>query len=306
MVFAQAGNIDIMGRHSVSLIIGRPGCYHIAGNSVHAARIMTIIRAPTATKLPENARTAVLVTGSHGGVYPGRLAALAGVRAAIFHDAGIGRDDAGIGALALLQNLGIAAATVSHQTARIGDTDDMMARGRISRVNATAAQAGVTEGMRCADAAARLQTAPATHAVPPQLAEGRTVERPEAAIRGLVLIDSASMVLPDDVDAVIVTGSHGGLVGGDPAMALRVPGFAAAFNDAGIGVDNAGLGRLAALDLRRIAAITVAAHSARIGDARSTLTDGLISAANQTAHRLGARTGTPAQPLLLAWLHLPA
>jgi hypothetical protein len=58
---------------------------------------VAIIFAPTATKLPASSRGAVLVTGSHGGVYPGRLAAKAGVRAAIFHDAGIGRDAAGIG-----------------------------------------------------------------------------------------------------------------------------------------------------------------------------------------------------------------
>jgi hypothetical protein len=64
-----------------------------------------------------------------------------------------------------------------------------------------------------------------------------------------------------------VTGSHGDLVGDDPKMVLRVDGFAAAFNDAGIGIDRAGLGWLAPLDARGIAVITVAAATARIGEA---------------------------------------
>ncbi|ODU54264.1 MAG: hypothetical protein ABS99_09705 [Acetobacteraceae bacterium SCN 69-10] len=121
----------------------------------------------------------------------------------------------------------------------------------------------------------------------------------------MVLIDSAAMVDPAaDRGAVIVTGSHGGLVGGDPAMALRAEGFAAAFNDAGIGIEQAGIGRLAALDQRGIAALTVAAASARIGQARSTLDNGVISAANATAVALGARAGQPARDVLLAWTRL--
>jgi hypothetical protein len=116
-----------------------------------------------------------------------------------------------------------------------------------------------------------------------------------------MLIDSAALADPaQDDGAVVVTGSHGGLVGGEPGMALRADGYAAAFNDAGIGIDEAGLGRLAPLDARGIAAITVAAMSARIGEARSTLA-GTISAANETARRRGAAIGAPAQDVLIAW-----
>ena len=57
--------------------------------------------APTITKLPEGAAGAVLITGSHGGAYPASLAAKARVRALIFHDAGMGREDAGVAALGL-------------------------------------------------------------------------------------------------------------------------------------------------------------------------------------------------------------
>ncbi len=45
------------------------------------------------------------------------------------------------------------------------------------------------------------------------------------------------------------------------------------------------------LDTRGIAAVTVSAASARVGDGRSTYHDGVLSAGNETAARLGARVG---------------
>src|SRR5215213_4234690 len=69
-----------------------------------------IVVADTITKLPAEAAGAVVVSGSHGGLYPGTLAAKARVRAVILNDAGIGRDDAGIASLHLLERFGIAAA----------------------------------------------------------------------------------------------------------------------------------------------------------------------------------------------------
>ena len=265
-----------------------------------------VLVAPTITKLPEGVAGAVLVTGSHGGMYPGSLALKAEIRALLFHDAGIGRDAAGVAALDLLGAQGIAAAAVSYLTARVGDTADMMARGRISRTNDAAAALGVVPGMPCAEAAERLRAA-AWHRVPaPEAAEGRRVEWPESSVRPLVLIDSAALVdVEADRGAVIVTASHGGLVGGDPKMALRADGFAAAYHDAGIGIDDAGIGRLPALEVRGIAAITVAAASARIGNARSVFADGVISAANPAALRRGAVIGHPARDVLLAWTRLP-
>ena len=81
-----------------------------------------ILAADTITKLPPDAAGQVVVSGSHGGRYPGYLAAKAGLRAVILNDAGIGKDAAGIGALPYLDALGIAAAAVSHESCRIGDT----------------------------------------------------------------------------------------------------------------------------------------------------------------------------------------
>lgn len=256
--------------------------------------------APTMTKLPD-CRGLVVVTGSHGGAYCGQLAVAAGVRAAIFHDAGIGLDEAGVEALAILDRLGIAAAAVSHLTSRIGDTDDMMARGVLSRANGAATKVDVIPGQTCAEAAVLLARAPWHRAQLEKSKEARRVWQPDGARRPITIIDSAALVdAAADRGAVIVTGSHGGLVGGDPAMALRAEGVAAAFNDAGIGIDRAGLGRLAALDARGIAAIAIAAASARIGDGQSTL-DGVISAVNETARARGACEGQRARDIVLAW-----
>ncbi len=258
--------------------------------------------APTITTLPADVTERVIVTGSHGGLYPGYLVLAAQARAAIFNDAGAGKDRAGIAALDLLQGHGKAAAAVSHNSARIGDADDMFAAGIISAVNAIAAACGVTPGMDCAAAALLLEGA--------RLGASATIAKPQEArmawtceqqTRAIVLIDSASLVTAEDVGAIIVTGSHGGLIGGDPSKALRVDGFAAVFNDAGIGKDEAGVTRLPALDDRGIAAFTVAASSARIGDARSTLSDGLISRVNRTAAALGAHIGQTAQEVCLRW-----
>ncbi|GGF33862.1 hypothetical protein GCM10011611_45120 [Aliidongia dinghuensis] len=262
--------------------------------------MVDVVVAPTVTKLGPEASGAVLVTGSHGGLYPGRLAVAAGVRAAIFHDAGLGRDEAGVGSLTLLDGLGIAAAAVSHLSARIGDTDDMLARGRISRANGAAQALGVVAGMACVAAADLLKAAAHSRHTIAKGSEVRLVlVRPR---RPIVLIDSAAMVDPvADVGAIVVTGSHGGLVGGVPAMALRVEGFAGIYNDAGIGIDEAGVGRLPALDARGIVGLTVSASSARIGEARSTFEDGVISRANRTAAALGAAPGLPLKPLLEAW-----
>ena len=55
------------------------------------------------------------------------------------------------------------------------------------------------------------------------------------------------------------------------------------------------MSRLPALDARGIAAATVAAASARIGDARSTYEDGILSRVNARAAALGLAPGMPAR-----------
>src|SRR3981189_3337134 len=102
-----------------------------------------VVVADSITQVAEvEARGAVIVNASHGGVYAAYLAAKLHAAAAIFNDAGVGRDRAGISGLDYLQEFGIPAATVGHDTARIGDGADMIARGVISHVNQPATVLG--------------------------------------------------------------------------------------------------------------------------------------------------------------------
>ncbi len=250
-----------------------------------------LLVADSVTKLGPEARGAVLVAGSHGGVYAAYLAAAAGLRGVILNDAGIGLEEAGVAGLLYLERLGIAAATVGHGTARIGDGADMMARGRITRINAPAVALGCTIGEACAEAAERLGNAPAIDTAPPPYEEARILLRDLAGEPKIWGLDSNALVRPEDKGAIIVTGSHGGLLGGRPETAIRVDALAAIYNDAGIGIDNAGISRLPALQARGIGGATVAAATARIGEARSTWETGRISALNAIAEGWGGRLG---------------
>ena len=82
-------------------------------------------------------------------------------------------------------------------------------------------------------------------------------------------VDSASLIEPDDAGAIIVTGSHGAMLAGSPGYGISVAAHGAVFNDAGVGVDEAGIQRLRVLDEAGVPAVTVETNSARIGDARS-------------------------------------
>ncbi len=104
-------------------------------------------------------------------------------------------------------------------------------------------------------------------------------------------MDSNSLMTPDDDGTVVVTGSHGGLLGGRPETAARAAVFAALYNDADGGIDGAGFTRLPALDARGIAAATYSVWTARIGDGRSAVETGIVSSVNARAAALGLKPG---------------
>jgi hypothetical protein len=252
-----------------------------------------VLTADSITRISGGAAGAVVVNGSHGGMYAAYLAAKLGVAAAIFNDAGIGRDNAGIAGLDYLTTLGIPAAAIGHDTARIGDGPDMIARGIVSHANPLAAALGCRVGLACRDASVCLQQATSGGGAPPPALEGAflLIAEPPA----LWALDSASLVGAGQVGTVVATGSHGGLLGSRPDTALKIDALAALFNDAGIGIDEAGVTRLPALDARGIAAGTVSAASARIGDARSTYEDGILTRINRCAASLGIAPGMSAR-----------
>jgi hypothetical protein len=253
---------------------------------------VTVLVFDSVVKLPAEANGAVVVGGSHAAVYAAYMSAKYGCRAAIHHDAGIGKDEAGVSGLAYADKLGMAMAAVATASARIGDGQDLHQRGIISRANALATACGVTPGMSCKDAAELLKTAPWPHSVPPHKGEDRHI------VDGFACVDSSSLLSPEDRGRIVATGSHAAINSGMATAAGR-PRLAF-FNDAGPGADRGGVLGLDVLEKEGIAGVAVAALSARIGDGRSTLQDGTISAFNPTAHRLGARVGLPALALARA------
>lgn len=236
----------------------------------------------------------VIVTGSHCGPGIAQYLAGASLRGLIANDAG----GQALVALATLDRFDVAAAAVSSASARIGRAGDTLERGEISAVNAAASHAGVRPGMPAGEAVELLRRL-APRALPPVVgyrARRRDIRRDDGL--ALLLADSASLVTAADAGRIIVTGSHGGLVGGAATRGLRAQARLAVFNDAGIGRDGAGLARLAVLEAAGVPAVAVAAASADIGSALSTYRRGVVSAANPGALALGFRPGLSLRGLL--------
>lgn len=97
----------------------------------------------------------IAVSGSHGGASSARYAIAARPLLSVFNDAGVGLDRAGLVALDQLQQQGLAACTVSHMTARIGDAGSTLSTGVVSHCNARAADQGVAPGQTCRQALER-------------------------------------------------------------------------------------------------------------------------------------------------------
>jgi hypothetical protein len=108
------------------------------------------------TKVTPDDVGAVVVAASHGGTSSGEFALEVPLELVVLNDAGIGKDEAGIAALGMLQSRGVAGATVSHDTARIGDSLDMWECGVISRVNEAARSKGLEARQKLRDAVATL------------------------------------------------------------------------------------------------------------------------------------------------------
>jgi hypothetical protein len=98
----------------------------------------------------------VLVAASNGGLESGRIAVLSGCAGAVFNDAGVGKDDAGVAGLAVLDAAGVPGAAVGHRSARISDARDTWDNGVLTHVNAAARAAGLAVGDTVQAAAARL------------------------------------------------------------------------------------------------------------------------------------------------------
>lgn len=101
-----------------------------------------------------------VVSGSHGGSSAAEFVLRCTKRPALvcFNDAGVGKDGAGIAALAMLQAEGVAALAYSHNSARIGSADDGWASGVVSACNGLAQDGGAVVGVAVSEVVARFQT----------------------------------------------------------------------------------------------------------------------------------------------------
>ncbi|CAM4393079.1 hypothetical protein [Bordetella muralis] len=267
---------------------------------------MNILVLDSITQVPPRTHDTVAYCASHGGSYCGSLALSTGLRGVILCDAGVGLEQAGIAALPILEAAGIPAATIGHLSARIGNGQDGHQRGRISHANAIAARLGVAIGDTCHHAletlACRASPGPLETNIAHADAEHRSVVRLSNGGE-VTLVDSNSLITATDTGKIVICGSHGGLLGDDPGSAVRVDVRGIVFNDAAVGIDQAGTSRLPALDERGIAAACVSAWTARIGDAQSSYRTGVISALNRTAIEAGASLGMTAQAFALQLAH---
>jgi len=244
----------------------------------------------------QQANGLIVASGSHGGQFSALVALSAHVGGIAFNDAGVGLDSAGIAGLLMLAAVGVPAVAVAHTSARIGRAADTYA-GLVTKVNEPAAKLGCKPGETAAEALDLMKVGPQDHgrALVTRLEQRRLVISTGVLVWAL---DSASLVTPGDRESIVVTGSHGGLVGGDAARALASSVIAAIFNDAGGGKDGAGWARLAVLDEQGTPAATVSAATARIGDGMSTFESGVVSHANDAATRHGVAIGMRAQELV--------
>lgn len=236
----------------------------------------------------------VLVAGSFAGPLALGLALEHGVRAVLAHAAGRGRDDAGIAGLAVADALGVAMAAVETMSARLGDGMSVLDEGIVAHVNQAAVGFGVVAGLSTREAARRLLRAPAGRRV----ARGTLVDRQHRVVaetrRGrVVLIGSASFAGAENGRDVLCVGSHGGRVNARPLLVVRPRGVI--FNDGGMAKDDSGADGLGLLAQHDIAAATVGAMSARIGDPTSTWETGVISAVNEPAAAVGVCAGQTAR-----------
>ncbi len=233
-----------------------------------------------------------------------------GLRGFIAVDAGIGRNDAGIGGLAVAESVHVPAAAISVYSAEMCVGRSVWNDGVVSRVNATAAALGVQPGLSTEMAATLMLRAP------------RGMPRHLANPQG-------------DSDFLLVAGDDGGIYGcwsmglprGDRACDVfcvgtpvdttmtvhmynhRILPRGVIGSDGGFGRGQMAIAGLHILQDMGIACVSVSHLTAELGDARSIYHDGIVSVTNESAAQLGILPGMSAHEaakLMLGAPYFPA
>lgn len=243
----------------------------------------------------------VVVGASFAGAATAAMCMRPGVKGWVAHEGGPGKDEAGVSGLALAERFGIPAAAIATMSAGVSEGPTLLT-GTVSRCNAIAAALGVGPG-QTGEAAARLMLkAPRGKACALDGVVDESVHEVLATTRGKVYaVWSFSRVEGEHPDDVYCVASHGGKVMAQYALRVKPRGLIA--NDAGGCLNDAGSSGIHLVEqLFGIAAATVSADSARIGDALSTWNDGVISAVNGPAAKRGVRIGMRAADAARAML----
>jgi len=115
-----------------------------------------LIIVDTTSDVHEENNTDVIITGSHSGANSSEYLAGLNIKGVIGNDGGIGKENAGIVGLELLEKCGIPAAAVSCLSAHIGDGTSTYEQGKLSAANETAEKLGITVGMSAKEAADKM------------------------------------------------------------------------------------------------------------------------------------------------------
>ena len=231
----------------------------------------------------------VAVGASFAGAATAAMAMRQGVKAWIAHEAGPGKDEAGVSGLPFAERYGVPAAAIATMEARLAGGGTLLT-GHVSRANGAAEALGVRAG-QTGDQAARLM-----------------LKAPRGQLRDLSgLVDEAihemattsggkiyacwsfSRVTRPHPDDVFCVASHGAKTMALYALPVHPKGLIC--NDGGRGLDDSGVEGLIELARHGLAAAAVASASARIGDALSTYQDGIVATANEPARARGVTIG---------------
>lgn len=237
-----------------------------------------------------NRITDVIIGASHGAPCATQLAVGVRPRGVICHAAGVGKGGGGVAGLNLLDEYLIAGAAVDGMSARISDAVDIYENGRISHVNKAATRLGVQPGIAAKEAASLM-----LNRDPPPLPDAKRQIVVHASELGRVLaLDTVKFADERIAGSVLCMGSHAArqMPRYVEALGVRLAGIIT--NDVGRAKDDSGIAGLPLLDRVDTPAATVSCDSARVGDARSTYFDGIISAHNETARRMGIHVGQKA------------
>lgn len=240
------------------------------------------------SEVPIDPARDIVVHGAYLAVAVGTQLLRRGLRGFLGVDGGIGRNEAGIGALPLADRFGVPAAAVSVYSCDMCDGASVWADGVISRANDTALALGVRPGQGTAEAAIRMLHAPRGTAreVQATLPDQDFKLRPRvfgcwsmSLVQGVRAGEVFCVGTPVDTTMTVYVHRHG----------IRPAGIIG--SDGGFGRNSMAVAGLTILERMGIACAAVSHLSADLGDPRSIYLDGRISLVNARARGVGIAVG---------------